>query len=125
MPSIDYTWATGAPPEPNVYMTRLGESRTTTIRWWDGDRWWGIEAPRDGRMPKKVFVWPKPARLPMSWYHRGYADRLALRKLSAQERVQWGTPFKVFSQVEVLRWMVQQGVLPADWKAKYQGEMQG
>lgn len=123
MAKIDYTWATATPPAPDTYITRLDESKVHTVRYWDGERWHDIGAPRGNNAPATPFKYPRRARVPMNGYHKHYKDRLTLRGITAQSRVQWGTPFKVYEPAEVLKWLVNQGKLPADWREAYQNDM--
>lgn len=125
MAKINYTWATATPPAPDTYITRLGESKVHTVRYWDGERWHDVAPPRGAADPKVPFIWPKGARTPKpKWMnHDHYKSRLTLRNITAQSRVQWGTPFKVYEPAEVLKWLVNQGKLPADWREAYQNDM--
>lgn len=42
MSRIDHTWNKAVPPGPDVYMTRRNESKYTTLRYWDGEKWFEI-----------------------------------------------------------------------------------
>jgi len=121
---IKYTWANGAPSTtPGLHVTCLTHSGYTSIRWWDGKEWWDISPTRGS--PARTFKWPKGAaanghRQP-DWMKR--YPVLALRKISDQGKVRWGASFKHYEPAEVLRWLVAQGRLPADWPEAFQAEM--
>lgn len=120
MSRIDYTWIATKPPKPDVYTTRRGESRYQTLRYWDGACWWEI-AYSDSR-GGKPFDWPKGSRTkkpkakwrPIDFY---------IRKIHDPKSIQWGTPYRVYDDKEVLTHLVKTGRLPADWRTSYQGEM--
>lgn len=121
MSSIDYTWIATTPVKPDVYMTRINESKVHTVRYWDGRRWFDIStsgtASRGGSTP---FKWPKKARVAIGW-RKQYP--LSLRNITNQAAIQWGTPYRVYDDKEVLTHLVKTGRLPADWRTSYQGEM--
>lgn len=124
MSKIDYTWLATAPHKPDVYVTRRGTSRYQTLRYWDGSRWWQIEWQR-GR-GAKPFAWPKGSRTRFPGGHLSrYRDTMALRRINDpfQAAIQWGTPYRVYDEKEVLAYLVKTGRLPADWRAAYQDEM--
>ena len=122
MSRTDYAWQKATPPKPDVYTTRRNESKYLTLRYWDGERWheiaWG--SSRGG----EPFKWPKPSRMKRPGWAVTYKDTMRLRKISAYlGEIQWGEPFKVFDECEVLAHLVKTGVLPTDWKTAYQAEM--
>ncbi len=123
MSSIDYTWLATAPHKPDVYVTRRNTSKIHSTRYWDGKQWFDIStsgtASRGGSTP---FKWPKKPRVSMGWYRR-YEDVLSLRKITDQAAIQWGTPFRVYDDKEVLAYLVKSGRLPADWRTAYQETM--
>lgn len=121
---IKHTWSNVAPgTEPKLYTTCLSSALYTALRWWDGQEWWDISATRGS--PARPFKWPKGAAAngvkQPGWMKRYPA--LALRKITDQSKVRWGTPYKHFDQVEVLHWLIKQGRLPADWPEAFQQEM--
>lgn len=121
MSAIAYTWLATKPHKPDVYTTRINESKVHTVRYWDGRRWFDIStsgaASRGGSTP---FKWPKKARVAIGW-RKQYP--LSLRNISNQAAIQWGTPYRVYDDKEVLTHLVKTGRLPADWRTSYQGEM--
>lgn len=126
MSSIKHVFTTGAPPAVDVYTTRRNEGRDHSLRYWDGALWWDISwsgtGARGGSVP---FVWPKKSRSRRpSWAVQSNAA-MGLRRISPalQAVVQWGTPIKVFDDRETLGYLVNKGVLPADWRTAFQSEM--
>ena len=124
MSTINFRWHSAAPPKPDVYTTRRNNSTYLTLRYWDGQRWFGIDyGPKRGGAPMK---WPKPSitKRP-SWAVRN-EGALYLKNIKVgQDCIQWGEPFRVYDQKEVLTYLVQTGVLPADWREAYQDAMRG
>lgn len=122
MSRIDHTWQKQTPPKPDVYTTRRNESKYLTLRYWDGERWFEIAC--SGSRGGDKFEWPKPSSTKRpAWAVRCY-DTMRLRKISAYlGEIQWGEPFKVFDESEVLAFMVATGRIPADWKTAYQADM--
>lgn len=123
MSTISHYWRADAPPKPDVYTTRKGESRYHTLRYWDGARWWQLEWG-GGRATKK-FTWPKGSRTRFPSGMSRYRDSLSLRTIGDkfQRGIQWGEPFRVFSREEVLKWMVKKGYLHSEWEHAYQAQM--
>lgn len=122
MSHTDYTWHLELPPKPDVYTTRRNKSKYLTLRYWDGECWHEIAyGTSRGGAP---FTWPKPSRTKRpSWAVR-CKDSMRLRKISAYlGEIQWGEPFQVFDEREVLAHLVNTGVLPTDWKTAFQDEM--
>jgi hypothetical protein len=119
---IEHTWQSSTPPAPDVYTTRRNQSKYLTLRYWDGQSWFEIAHGKSrGGSP---FTWPKPSRSKRPNWVVKYKGLLYLRKISAYlGEIQWGEPFKVFDEKEVLAHLVKTGVLPADWKTAYQAEM--
>jgi hypothetical protein len=122
MSKIDYAWSVEKPPTPDVYTTRRNQSRYLTLRYWDGSAWfeiaWGISR---GGVP---FTWPKKSRSRKPTYCVGREQSLRLRKITASlGGIQWGEPFKVFDEKEVLAYLVKVGALPKDWRTEYQPAM--
>lgn len=122
MSKIDYTWLATTPPKPDVYTTRKGESKYQTLRYWDGSRWWQIEWHSPKRFTKQ-FKWPKGSRTRFPGGLSIYRDTMGLRNISDQAAIQWGTPFRVFDDKEVLAHLVKTGRLPDNWRNAYQDEM--
>ena len=49
---------------------------------------------------------------------------LFLRRIGVHQGViEWGAPYKVFDEREVLAYLVKTGKLPHDWRMAYQYEM--
>lgn len=118
MSKIAYNWQTTEPPRPSVYLTRRGESKYLTARYWDGDRWWEIGYGRRGGQP---FVWPKNSYLPRTEVARLCANSMVLRAIhKGAELIQWGDPHRVFDDTEVLKYLIQAGELRSDWREFYQ-----
>jgi hypothetical protein len=127
MSRIDHTWVKTAPPKPDVYTTRRNESKYLTLRYWDGECWY--ELAYSDRRGGKPFTWPKKSRTRQptlkSWNgERGKHPEWFTRKISAKVgAIQWGEPFKVYDEKEVLAWLVERGQLRADWRTAYQEHM--
>ena len=68
------------------------------------------------------FFWPKGKQARGFVRDKGCED-LYLRKISNQSLVRWGESYKDFSDTEILKYLVVKGILPPDWKIKYQEEM--
>lgn len=123
MSTIAYTWLTTTPPKPDVYTTRINESRVYSVRYWDGERWFDIStSDTKSRGSRVQFKWPKKPRVRMGWHSR-YKDSLCLRKITNQAAIQWGTPYRVYDDKEVLAYLVKTGRLLADWRTAYQEAM--
>lgn len=122
MSTIAFTWTHAKPTARDVYTTRRNSSKYLTLRYWDGSQWWEIaySASRGGN----PFVWPKKSRSHKPEWVKDYASRLCLRAIKVhQDKIEWGEPYKVYDDKEVLVHLVKTGVLPADWKTAYQAEM--
>ena len=122
MSKVNYTWSSEVPPKPDVYTTRRNESKYLTLRYWDGECWFEIAwtASRGG-VP---FAWPAKSRTKRPAWAVKYKDSVSLRRISASlANIQWGTAFKGYDSKEVLKWLVQEGILRADWMTHYQGDM--
>lgn len=107
-------------------MTRLGTSRVQTIRLWKQGEWFDVGVYRGRSRPvpaNRAFTWPAKANLPQPLWMSFYRKNLSTRKITNQSRVQWGSPFKVYDQNEVLEWLVKVGKLPKDWRTAFQDEM--
>lgn len=121
MSTIAYTWSAGSPPAPDVYTTRRNESKYLTLRYWNGAAWWEIGSGTRGGVP---FTWPKKSRSRKPAWLARFGQKVHLRKIGAlQGAIQWGEPYKVFDEKEVLKHLVATGRLPADWATCYQEEM--
>lgn len=121
MSKIDHTWHAGPPPAPDVYTTRRNDSKYLTLRFWDGMSWFEIGASGRGGV---AFAWPKRSRSKKPAWLSHYGGIAHLRKIGVhQGSIQWGEPFKVFDQREVLKYLVASGRLPADWLQCFQAEM--
>lgn len=122
MSSIAFTWLGGKPPRPDVYTTRRGMSSYHTLRYWDGARWWQIDWTRNrGATP---FEWPKGSRTRFPGSHlSAFRKTMGLRNINAQDIIQWGTPYRVYDDKEVLAYLVKTGRLQKDWRTLYQNEM--
>lgn len=121
MSRIAYTWMTAKPPKPDVYTTRINESKIQSVRYWDGQRWFDISTSgttsRGGSAP---FKWPKKARVSIGW-RKKYP--LSLRNITNQAAIQWGTPYRVYDDKEMLSFLEQTGRLPVNWRMAIQAEM--
>jgi len=124
MSTIAFTWTAGKPPAPDVYTTRRNGSKYLTPRYWDGTAWFEIAygASRGG----KPWLWPKKSRTRQPEWVANQPCGLYLRTIRVhQGKIEWGDPYKVFDEMEVMAHLVKTGVLPADWKTAYQAEMRG
>lgn len=122
MSSITHTWHSDAPPAADVYVTRRNESKYTTLRYWDGARWFeiGWSRSRSGI----AFTWPKKSRTRFPTGMRSCRDTMTLRKIGVhQGSIQWGEPVVVYDEQEVLAHLVKTGRLPKDWRTAFQDEM--
>ncbi|WNO05970.1 hypothetical protein [Rhodoferax mekongensis] len=122
MSKVDYKWMEATPPKPDVYMTRRNKSNYLTLRYWDGV-WW-YEIALSNSRGGKPFKWPKPSAMKKpAWVSRP-TTKLHIRKISSNlSNIQWGVPFKVFDEKEVLAYLVRTGVLPSNWRSEYQQAM--
>lgn len=131
MSRINYNWSTKTPPKPDVYVTRRGCSKYLTHRYWDGERW--FEVAIRGNRTGIPFTWPKHSVTrepkPQSWEQAPWITpkrryELCLRKIHKNAHlIQWGTEYTVYDDKEVIRYLVEVGKLPKDWKTCYQQEM--
>lgn len=122
MSKTEHTWHPEAPPAADVYTTRRNASKYLTLRYWDGSAWFeiGYSSSRGG----KPFVWPKPSRSRRPEWAVRMKTGLYLRKIGAhQGAIQWGDPYKVYDEKEVIKHLVKTGRLPADWPEAFQDEM--
>lgn len=123
MSRIDYTWLATKPHKPDVYTTRINESKVHTVRYWDGQRWFDISTSGTvSRGSGTPFEWPKKPRISIGW-RKPYKGRMNLRNITNQAAIQWGTPYRVYDDNEVLAYLIKTGRLPADWRTAYQSEM--
>ena len=122
MSKTDHVWASPPPLKPDVYMTRRNQSSYLTLRYWDGSDW--HEVAYSGSRGGAPFVWPTKSQMKRpSWAVTRKAN-LHLRRINANVcAIQWGKPFKVYDQKEVLKWLVKENILRADWLTHYQGAM--
>lgn len=125
MAKTEYKWSRGAPPAPDVYTTRRNQSAYRTLRYWDGERW--FEIAYSGSRGGIPFKWPRPSRSkkpgPASWSSQKQYD-FALRRIHQhQDAIEWGEPFKVYDEKEVLAYLVKSGRLIKGWRTAYQEEM--
>lgn len=121
MSKIAHHWHTEAPPAPDVYTTRRNESKYLTLRYWDGESWFEIGAGGRGGIP---FEWPKKSRSKKPAWMAYYKNLAHLRNIRTYRGdIQWGEPYKVFDEKEVLMHLVATGRLPGDWLTHYQDEM--
>ncbi len=121
MSTIAFNWFGGNPPSQDVYTTRRGESRYHTLRYWDGKDWWSVEW--SGRRGGKPFTWPKGSRTRKPTSKYGQID-FHIRKINSHlGAIQWGAPYRVYDDKEVLAYLVNTGRLPTDWRKAYQEEM--
>lgn len=123
MSTIEFSWRDGAPPKPDVYTTRRGDSRYQTLRYWDGSRWWQIEWLRNRN--SKPFTWPKGSRTRFPSGMAKYRESMTLRRINDpfQAAIWWGTPYRFYNEKEVLAYLVNTNRLPLDWRSAYQIEM--
>ena len=124
MSRTDYAWSSATPPRPDVYTTRRNESKYLTLRYWDGACWYEIGYTNSrGGTP---FAWPKNSitRQPKRSHWSGTRPPWVIRKIGTNlSNIQWGEPFKVYDEKEVLAYLVTSGVLRFDWKTAYQSDM--
>jgi len=131
MSTIRYDWHSETPPKPDVYVTRRGYSRYTTNRYWDGERW--HEVAIGGNRGGTPFKWPKGSSAkeprPQSWERAPWINEkrrytFILRKIHKDAHlIQWGTPYTEYDDSEVLRYLVEAGNLPKNWRTHYQADM--
>lgn len=124
MPVTKYKFNNGIPAsDPGLYVTCLKSERDKSIRWWDGKLWWDI-SPRGQK--GLHFFWPKGKQargFKRNDYYFRNCGYLYLRKITNQSLVRWGESYKDYSETEILKYLVTKGILPSDWKIKYQEEM--
>lgn len=123
MSTITYAFTPSKPLAADVYVTRRNQSRYLTKRYWDGSAWFEIGFGGLGGIP---FTWPKKSRTSMHPWEReaNKAGTLALRRIGKlQGIIEWGEPHKVYSDREVLAYLVKTGRLHTDWRNYYQAEM--
>lgn len=121
MSKIEHTWLATKPPKPDVYTTRINASKIHTVRYWDGERWFDIAySGSRSRSSSTPFQWPKKPRVAIGW-RKKYP--LTLRKITKQAAIQWGTPYRVYDDNEVLAYLVKILRLRGDWREFYQAEM--
>lgn len=122
MSKTDYIWNKEAPPKPDVYTTRRNESKYLTLRYWDGEHWY--EIAWTGSRGGTPFKWPAKSFTKRPRWAVNYKEHLRLRKISAYlGDIQWGNPYTVFSEKEVINFLVQTGRLPFEWRTAFQEEM--
>lgn len=126
----DYLWSNDCSSlEPGSYMTRLGTSKVKTVRYFDGKLWWypAIKQRKASLTKDKTFKLPSKNRsLYNEWMRKASTEgHLYLRSITNQSTIQWGTPYKIFSEAEVIKHLVNTGRLRSDWRSAYQAEMQG
>ncbi len=124
MSTIAPAWTPGKPPAVDVSPPRRNQSKYLTKRYWDGQAWFeiGFGGGRGG-IP---FTWLKKSRTAMSQWEREANKKglLRLRRIGKlQDVIEWGTPYKVYSDSEVLAYLVKTGRLASGWRTAYQDEM--
>lgn len=123
MPTTKYQWVNGKPTAPGLYRTCLSNDKYQSARYWDGRLWWDISATRGIKtMP---FTMPKgtPADVkPLLAWTKHYSA-LSLRMITDQRKVRLAIAYKHYEPAEVLKWLVNKGVIPADWKDAFQDDM--
>jgi hypothetical protein len=125
---IDYLWSNDCSKlAPGSYMTRLGTSKVWTVRYFDGKRWWTVTGGAKPMPKDKMFkLPPKNRNLYNQWIRKASTQgRLCLRNITDQAKIQWGTPYKIFSDAEVIKHLIRTQRLPYDWQTAFQMEMQG
>lgn len=123
MSTIAYHWHTETPPAVDVYTTRRNESKYLTLRYWDGERWYSLDYSTS--RGAKPFKWPKKSRSRRPAWAIRLNNQLCLRNISDSQAaaIQWGEPYKVYDEKEVLKFLVETGKLRSDWKTAYQDPM--
>ena len=122
MPVTKYKFNDGIPSsDPGLYVTCLKSERDKSIRWWDGKLWWDISSTRG--QEDLYFSLPKGKQARGFFVRDKGCEDLYLRKITNQSLVRWGESYKDFSDTEILKYLVVKGILPPDWKIKYQEEM--
>lgn len=126
MPVIKFAWHSGPPadPKPAMHVTCLTNEAYHAARWWDGARWWDVVNSRGKK--DNPFIWPagfkKGTFARWSWMW-GAGRHLSLRNITDQAKVRYGVPYKHFEPDEVIKYLVNTGRLPKDWKECFQQEM--
>jgi len=125
MSKVKYKFHPGIPPREDVYKTIRGSAKCVIMRYWDGKKWWRLDMDSDRNRPE--FVWPKNSITPKpklkDWQiARGYHFYLGNIN-DRQDKIQWGEPYTEYTDREITSFMVDQGVLPPDWREKYQEQM--
>ena len=128
MSKIDYVFRKSKPPKPDVYVTRRGKSSYLTRRYWDGENWFEINFS-DSRGGKS-FTWPKNSitkepRPKWRWEKQTQGRySFVTRQINVgKDKIEWGEPIVVFDEKEVLKYLVETGMIWDDWKTRFQQEM--
>lgn len=124
MSKISFDWNESKPTAPDVYTTRRGKSSYHTLRYWDGEKWYEIAYSKSrGGTP---FKWPKKSRTkkprPPSWSKRKEYE-FFLRVIHMEKPIEWGEPYKMFDDKEIIKYMENAGFLRHDWRDHYQSFM--
>jgi len=125
MSKVKYKFHLGIPPREDVYKTIRGSAKWLAMRYWDGKKWWRVDMNRDSDKPE--FLWPKNSITPKPKFKdwqiaRGY--RFYLGNINdGQDKIQWGEPYTEYTDREITSFLVDQDVLPSDWREKYQEQM--
>lgn len=104
------------------------------VRWYHRNTWYDVFI---GNPPSFVStvntlqdvpikaVWPKGLAAKGSPVPKTKVDAglVYLVRTQGQNKVAWGIKRKVFSEKEVLAWLVERGILPSDWRTRYQARM--
>lgn len=122
MPIKKYRIAAKVPAlSPQVYLTCLTCVDYRAPRYWDGERWWGIDTIRGNTA--KEFKWPKAARTTLPNWMKGH--KLFLRSITDQAKVNLVETTVWYEDKEVLRALEVAGILHKDWRTKYQNVAKG
>ena len=124
MSTTKFLFTKGRPPCADVYTTRRNSSTYLTLRYWDGSRWYSLDyGPSRGAKP---FTWPKKSRTRPPKVARDYNMKMCLRNISPSLAtcIEWGTAYNEYDTSEILSYMIDNKVIPKDWKSHYQHLMQ-
>lgn len=113
MAEIKRIWRDSKPPKPDVYLTRRGNTKHTTVRFWDGVEWWALRFEPFGRVPKNAFSipWNRKSYEPVTSFKWAWKYSHWSRKITDQAGMKWGERYWHYSDTEILNSLIQDGTL--------------
>lgn len=136
MAELKYIWRDSNPPKPDVYLTRRGDTKNATQRYWDGENWWQLvfmteREVAEGRRPTTPSPWnsksyePRPKRRPWHTGKEAWHMRQITEKGGGQAGMKWGERYMHYSDTEILNRLIELEVIPAEVREDVMNDLNG